>query len=112
MCLIFAFFTYIQKITYSFSYLLHSLAEPHPRERVCVCVCVCVCAEGCVVVLKDGKKMTDLGSGKVFGELAVLYNCTRTATVVGLSTDWHALVFCRNFNQKLKAYFAVFFHIF
>jgi hypothetical protein len=28
--------------------------------------------------------MTQLSSGKVFGELAVLYNCTRTATVIGI----------------------------
>jgi len=42
-----------------------------------------VTIDGSVEVLKAGNKMTDLGSGKVFGELAVLYNCTRTATVVG-----------------------------
>jgi len=39
--------------------------------------------DGCVEVCKGVNKMTDLASGKVFGELAVLYNCTRTATVVG-----------------------------
>lgn len=41
--------------------------------------------EGGVEVSKAGVKMAELGSGKVFGELAVLYNCTRTATVVGRS---------------------------
>ena len=45
--------------------------------------CVCVNTEGCVEVRKGGKKKADLGSGKVFGELAVLYNCTRSATVIG-----------------------------
>lgn len=44
---------------------------------------VYVNTDGCVEVSKGGNKMTDLASGKVFGELAVLYNCTRTATVVG-----------------------------
>lgn len=45
--------------------------------------CAGVNTDGCVEVSKDGNKMANLGSGKVFGELAVLYNCTRTATVVG-----------------------------
>jgi len=42
-----------------------------------------VITDGSVEVTKAANKMTDLSSGKVFGELAVLYNCTRTATVVG-----------------------------
>jgi len=49
------------------------------RSRLCLCVRI----EGWVDVSKDGSKVTELGPGKVFGELAVLYNCTRTATVVG-----------------------------
>ena len=53
------------------------------QPRMTVLQCVCVTIDGSVEVLKAGNKMTDLGSGKVFGELAVLYNCTRTATVVG-----------------------------
>lgn len=32
---------------------------------------------------KDGQKLCTMGAGKVFGELAILYNCTRTATVKG-----------------------------
>ena len=46
-------------------------------------MCDCVDTDGCVEVWKNGNKMTELSAGKVFGELAVLYNCTRTATVVG-----------------------------
>ena len=35
-------------------------------------------------VTKDGKFLTTMTRGKVFGELAILYNCTRTATVKGM----------------------------
>ncbi|KAI3364785.1 hypothetical protein L3Q82_000913 [Scortum barcoo] len=38
-------------------------------------------AEGKVEVTKEGMKLCTMGPGKVFGELAILYNCTRTATV-------------------------------
>lgn len=37
--------------------------------------------EGKVEVTKEGLKLCTMGPGKVFGELAILYNCTRTATV-------------------------------
>ncbi|MED6248138.1 cGMP-dependent protein kinase 1 [Ataeniobius toweri] len=36
---------------------------------------------GKVEVTKEGMKLCTMGPGKVFGELAILYNCTRTATV-------------------------------
>jgi len=36
---------------------------------------------GKVEVTKDGAKLRTMGPGKVFGELAILYNCVRTATV-------------------------------
>lgn len=39
--------------------------------------------EGMVEVTKQGKKLCTIGPGKVFGELAILYNCTRTASVTG-----------------------------
>lgn len=42
---------------------------------------VYVMEEGKVEVTKEGKFLTTMGPGKVFGELAILYNCTRTATV-------------------------------
>ncbi|GFV40052.1 hypothetical protein TNCV_2783711 [Trichonephila clavipes] len=42
---------------------------------------VYVMEEGKVEVSKEGKFLCNLGPGKVFGELAILYNCTRTATV-------------------------------
>uniref|UniRef100_A0A673ABT9 cGMP-dependent protein kinase n=1 Tax=Sphaeramia orbicularis TaxID=375764 RepID=A0A673ABT9_9TELE len=46
---------------------------------------VYVLEEGTVEVTKQGKKLCTIGPGKVFGELAILYNCTRTATVTALT---------------------------
>ncbi|XP_055332267.1 cGMP-dependent protein kinase 1-like isoform X2 [Paramacrobiotus metropolitanus] len=40
-----------------------------------------VLEDGEVEVTKDGKKLCNMGPGKVFGELAILYNCKRTATI-------------------------------
>ena len=40
-------------------------------------------SEGLVEVTKEGRRLNHIGPGKVFGELAILYNCTRTATVKG-----------------------------
>ncbi|CAK8672036.1 cGMP-dependent protein kinase 1-like isoform X2 [Clavelina lepadiformis] len=42
---------------------------------------VYVLEEGKVAVTKSGAHLCSMGEGKVFGELAILYNCTRTATV-------------------------------
>uniref|UniRef100_A0A6Q2X4S0 cGMP-dependent protein kinase n=1 Tax=Esox lucius TaxID=8010 RepID=A0A6Q2X4S0_ESOLU len=46
---------------------------------------VYVLEEGKVEVTKAGTKLCTMDPGKVFGELAVLYNCTRTATVTALT---------------------------
>lgn len=46
---------------------------------------VYVTEEGKVEVSKEGKFLSIMGEGKVFGELAILYNCTRTATVKALT---------------------------
>jgi len=40
--------------------------------------------EGLVEVTKEGRSLNQIGPGKVFGELAILYNCTRTATIKGM----------------------------
>jgi CRP-like cAMP-binding protein len=39
--------------------------------------------EGMVEVSKHSKLLTTIGPGRVFGELAILYNCTRTASIKG-----------------------------
>ncbi|XP_067879215.1 cGMP-dependent protein kinase 1-like isoform X2 [Heterodontus francisci] len=46
---------------------------------------VYVMEEGQVEVTKDNVKLCTMTPGKVFGELAILYNCTRTATVKALT---------------------------
>lgn len=40
-------------------------------------------AEGELRVTQKGRQLRTLLPGDVFGELAVLYNCSRTATVTG-----------------------------
>ncbi|XP_055591694.1 cGMP-dependent protein kinase, isozyme 1-like [Uranotaenia lowii] len=40
-----------------------------------------VSATGEFEVLKEGKNLGTMGPGKAFGELAILYNCTRTASI-------------------------------
>ncbi|XP_074648195.1 cGMP-dependent protein kinase 1-like isoform X2 [Tubulanus polymorphus] len=44
-----------------------------------------VSAEGDLEVIKDGKVLGKMGPGRAFGELAILYNCTRTASVKALT---------------------------
>ena len=43
----------------------------------------CFFADGEVVVTKGGCVCRSLGAGGVFGELAILYGCLRSATVEG-----------------------------
>jgi len=45
---------------------------------------VYVMEEGKVEVTKENQKLSTMSPGKVFGELAILYNCTRTASVRAL----------------------------
>lgn len=42
-----------------------------------------VSAEGQLSVSQRGRQLRRLGPGDVFGELAILYHCKRTATVRG-----------------------------
>lgn len=42
-----------------------------------------VSAEGEFEIIKDGSILGRMGPGKAFGELAILYNCTRTASIRG-----------------------------
>ncbi|CAF1086523.1 unnamed protein product [Rotaria sp. Silwood1] len=46
---------------------------------------VYIMEEGTVEVSKHNKVLTTIGPGRVFGELAILYNCTRTASIKALS---------------------------
>ena len=40
-------------------------------------------ADGKVKVTKEGAVLGQMGPGRVFGELAILYKCPRTASVKG-----------------------------
>ncbi|XP_017300036.2 cGMP-dependent protein kinase, isozyme 2 forms cD5/T2-like, partial [Diaphorina citri] len=42
-------------------------------------------SEGRVEVSRENKYLSTLAPGKVFGELAILYNCKRTATIKAAS---------------------------
>lgn len=48
---------------------------------------ICFFPEGKVKVLKEGEEKGSMGPGKVFGELAILYKCPRTASVKGKFLD-------------------------
>ena len=41
-------------------------------------------SEGRLEVTKDGEVLGEMNGGTVFGELAILYNCKRTASVKGM----------------------------
>lgn len=59
-----------------------------------------VSAEGHFEVLKDSTVIGTMGPGKAFGELAILYNCTRTASVKAL-TDTKVWVLDRQLFQTI-----------
>lgn len=45
--------------------------------------CVFLTVEGLLEVIQNGKLLGEMHPGTAFGELAILYNCKRTATVKG-----------------------------
>ncbi|KAL3877805.1 hypothetical protein ACJMK2_035452 [Sinanodonta woodiana] len=59
-----------------------------------------VAADGEFEVLKDGTTLGKMAAGRVFGELAVLYNCTRTASVRAV-TDVRVWVLDRRVFQTI-----------
>ena len=59
-----------------------------------------VSAEGEFEVEKNGKVLGIMGPGKAFGELAILYNCTRTASIRVLS-DARVWVLDRRIFQQI-----------
>jgi hypothetical protein len=52
-----------------------------------------VSADGEYEVIKGGKILGRFEAGKAFGELAVLYNCKRTATIKGETSDSKIFIF-------------------
>lgn len=59
-----------------------------------------VSGEGEYDVIKDGKVLGRLGVGKAFGELAILYNCQRTATIKAV-TDGKLWALERSVFQRI-----------
>lgn len=59
-----------------------------------------VSAEGELEVVQGGRVLGRMGPGKAFGELAILYNCTRTASVKGLAHAPFISFFFLLLNQK------------
>lgn len=47
----------------------------------------CVVA-GEMQVSREGQVLSKMPAGRVFGELAILYNCTRTASIQGISQNY------------------------
>jgi CRP-like cAMP-binding protein len=63
--------------------------------------------EGSIRFIKDGKEVGIAGPGEVFGELALLYDCRRAATVVA---DGECLLFrvCRSTFRTIQANFILY----
>nr|XP_023023080.1 cGMP-dependent protein kinase, isozyme 1-like isoform X1 [Leptinotarsa decemlineata] len=59
-----------------------------------------VSAEGDFEVIKDGKVLGHMGPKKAFGELAILYNCTRTASIRAV-TDVKVWILDRKVFQQI-----------
>ncbi|KAG5894030.1 hypothetical protein JTB14_018133 [Gonioctena quinquepunctata] len=59
-----------------------------------------VSAEGDFEVIKDGKVLGHMGPRKAFGELAILYNCTRTASISAV-TDVKVWILDRKVFQQI-----------
>ena len=56
---------------------------PQFHINISYCSVLRTVAEGRVEVSRENKYLSTLAPGKVFGELAILYNCKRTATIKG-----------------------------
>ena len=61
-----------------------------------------VLLEGTVEVVRDGKRVATLGEGDFFGELALISNIPRTATVTATSPIRTLVVFGRDFRRLLQ----------
>lgn len=61
-----------------------------------------VSSEGEFEVIKEEKVLGRMGPGKAFGELAILYNCTRTASIRGeVPTSDHVQMWLKHVIYQL-----------
>jgi CRP/FNR family transcriptional regulator, cyclic AMP receptor protein len=63
-----------------------------------------VLVEGTAEVVKNGRKVNDLGAGDFFGEIALLHHSPRTATVTATSPVRALVVTERNFKRLLEEF--------
>jgi CRP/FNR family cyclic AMP-dependent transcriptional regulator len=61
-----------------------------------------VLLEGTVEVVRDGERIDTLGEGDFFGELALISNIPRTATVTATAPIRALVVFGRDFRRLLE----------
>lgn len=61
-----------------------------------------VSADGEFEVIQDDKILGHMGPGKAFGELAILYNCTRTASIKALTDSKVWMLDRKVFQQIMK----------
>lgn len=61
-----------------------------------------VLLEGTVEVMRDGERIDTLGEGDFFGELALISNIPRTATVTATAPIRALVVFGRDFRRLLE----------
>lgn len=64
--------------------MCHQLQLLYNVHRLTIMYLCIVFSEGRVEVSRENKYLSTMTSGKVFGELAILYNCKRTATIKGI----------------------------
>ena len=92
------------------SSLSDTLTQVCIRRTCCAhAVCsltVCLLTEGRMEVTKDGERLQTMEPEDVFGELALLYNCTHTSSVSGtkavfFSPSWF-LFFCMQVSLSLQ----------
>lgn len=90
-----------------FCYLLFILSYFFISKYITVLHCfLCVffflyfdylCLEGLLEVIQNGKLLGQMRPGTAFGELAILYNCKRTATVKGVCVcSCFGVILCLN----------------
>jgi len=61
-----------------------------------------VLVEGTVRVTRNGRKLADLGAGDWFGEIALLSDTPRTATVTATSPVYVLVITSRSFRQVVQ----------
>lgn len=69
------------------SYTLAQIIQPTTGSVILIPIMMSISTndvvDGRVEVSREGKYLSTISPGKVFGELAILYNCQRTATIKG-----------------------------